>query len=444
VPAPGARHILPAAAQGAWAGQPAGRLAVFGEEVWTFVAPRPGWLAWVVDVGRLQVFDGTNWIPAQAAPSFQNLPQVGIGTAADATNRLAVAGPATLLTHGGAGHQVKVNKATATDTASLLFQSGWSGRAEMGLTGSDDFRIKVSADGATFHDAMAIDRGTGRVELAAPLLLPTQVTVPSAPADGRVAIYARSRAGQPWIDVQRPSGRHFPLQPHFGVNRIATWAPSSSTTVNANGMPRTAGGVVTTPNLTMTSLATSMRRWRVTSDTAAGASAQECSSTWVCWRGNAAGLGGFTYVNRLALVTLQPTGLAFFGLMGSAAALSGTLQMSSVINALGIGFEEGTHANWQILHNDGIGAPTLIDLGNDFAINSPGNVLTVYIAAAANSASVGIRVVEEVSGIVAEATLTSDLPADSQMLSPRNYMNNGSTAAAVSYDCSGVYIETDY
>ena len=53
-------------------------------------------------------------------------------------------------------------------------------------------------------------------------------------------------------------------------------------------------------------------------------------------------------------------------------------------------------------------------------------------------------VVEEVSGAAVERTITTDMPALTQMLSPRNYMNNGSTAAAVAYDCSGVYVETDF
>ena len=36
------------------------------------------------------------------------------------------------------------------------------------------------------------------------------------------------------------------------------------------------------------------------------------------------------------------------------------------------------------------------------------------------------------------------MPAATQLLSPRNYMNIGATAAAVAYDCAGVYVETDY
>lgn len=73
------------------------------------------------------------------------------------------------------------------------------------------------------------------------------------------------------------------------------------------------------------------------------AAAEERSAGWVCWRGNADGLGGFTYVNRLSLTTLQPTGMGFFGLMGSTAALATTLLLSAVVNA--IGFQRGTHAN---------------------------------------------------------------------------------------------------
>ncbi|WP_423207697.1 DUF2793 domain-containing protein [Paracoccus yeei] len=366
------------------------------------------------------------------------------GATADSFNRLSVNTPAVLLNNAGAGMEATVNKAAAGNDAAFAFKTGFSARALIGLLGSDDFSFKVSPDGSAFFDAFKVDRTNGRVELAEPMVLPAHDSVPSPPPAGKLALYARDRAGMGWLDVERPSGRHFPLQPHFGVNRIATWAPSTSTTINTNGMPRTAVGTAATPTLATTNLSTSMRRWRMTSAATAGAAAEERSAGWVCWRGNADGLGGFTYVNRLSLVTLQPTGMGFFGLIGSVAALSTTLTLSAVVNALGIGFERGTHANWQIVHNDGAGAPTLIDLGAGFPVASTTNVLTLYIAAAPNDSTVGIRVVEEVSGAVAEATITTDMPAAIQLLSPRNYLNNGSTAAAVAYDCSGVYVETDY
>jgi len=52
--------------------------------------------------------------------------------------------------------------------------------------------------------------------------------------------------------------------------------------------------------------------------------------------------------------------------------------------------------------------------------------------------------VDEVSGAVFEQEITADLPANTQFLSPRLFMNNGAAAAAVAHDCSGLYVETDY
>ena len=55
-----------------------------------------------------------------------------------------------------------------------------------------------------------------------------------------------------------------------------------------------------------------------------------------------------------------------------------------------------------------------------------------------------MRVVDEVSGAVFEQEITADLPATTQFLSPRLFMSTGATAAAVAYDCAGVYVETDF
>ena len=49
-------------------------------------------------------------------------------------------------------------------TASLVFQEGYSGRAEFGLTGDDDFHIKVSPDGASWNDALSV-KSSGRLSL---------------------------------------------------------------------------------------------------------------------------------------------------------------------------------------------------------------------------------------------------------------------------------------
>ena|ERR1041385_8662813 len=56
-----------------------------------------------------------------------------------------------------------MSKESAAKTLSLLLQDNFSGRAEVGLTGDDDFHFKVSADGSSWLDAITIDRTTGKL-----------------------------------------------------------------------------------------------------------------------------------------------------------------------------------------------------------------------------------------------------------------------------------------
>ncbi|EYD76928.1 hypothetical protein Rumeso_01450 [Rubellimicrobium mesophilum DSM 19309] len=158
---PGDVIAIGAGAQGDWAGQD-GRLALWDGTGWQFIAPAEGWLAWDAATRALRVLSGGVWLPC--VPALQNLPGLGVGTASDEVNRLAVASEATLLTHAGAGHQLKVNKAAASDTASLLFQSGWTGHAEMGLAGGLDFALRVS-DGTAWTEALRVSRASGVVTL---------------------------------------------------------------------------------------------------------------------------------------------------------------------------------------------------------------------------------------------------------------------------------------
>jgi hypothetical protein len=162
LPEEGNRYIVAASATGAWAGQDH-NVAVWSDAAWQFFVPGLGWRADVASTGATLRFNGTAWV-SPAVPVLQNLPLAGVNTTADTTNRLAVSSGATLFSHAGAGHRMKLNKAAATNTSSLLFQTGFSGRAEMGTTGSDDFAIKVSPDGTNFRTAMKIQADSGAVQ----------------------------------------------------------------------------------------------------------------------------------------------------------------------------------------------------------------------------------------------------------------------------------------
>jgi len=159
----GDRYLVAASGQAEWAGQD-GNIAVFVDASWQFIVPLEGWSAQVRDTNTAVVFDGAAWVGQQ--PELNNLPGLGIGTSFDGYNKLAVSSDAVLLNHAGGGHQLKINKSGQGDTASLLFQTGWGGRAEMGIVGSDDFTLKVSADGANWIEALRVDAQTGRLQTA--------------------------------------------------------------------------------------------------------------------------------------------------------------------------------------------------------------------------------------------------------------------------------------
>ena len=198
-PVEGSRYVVAAGASDAWAGE-SDKIAAFQDGGWSFYAPKDGWIAWVASENILIVYDSATWSPVTTGGGggggvtdhgmltgladddhLQYLTDsrgdarytpidpvtLGVNATADTTNRLALSSPASLFNHEGNGHQVKINKNSASDTASFLFQDGFSGRAEIGLTGDDDFHFKVSPDGSAWFDSIRIDRTTGKVSFPA-------------------------------------------------------------------------------------------------------------------------------------------------------------------------------------------------------------------------------------------------------------------------------------
>jgi hypothetical protein len=156
----GNRYLIGAAPITEWLGH-AGQIGLRMEGAWRFLTPRKGWQMWVEAESVPLIFDGTNWISQSAPTVLQNLSLLGVNATADATNKVSVNSSALLFNNIGNGVQIKLNKNASADTASLLYQTGFSGRAEMGTTGDDGFHIKVSPDGASWKEAIAIDAASG-------------------------------------------------------------------------------------------------------------------------------------------------------------------------------------------------------------------------------------------------------------------------------------------
>ncbi|MFL9826230.1 DUF2793 domain-containing protein [Rhodoplanes sp. SY1] len=191
-PAAGYRYLVKAAGSGAFAGHD-NAIAHFVDGGWEFHDPAIGWLCWIADEGVLVAWTGAAWQAVGGGggeggggiDALQNLTRLGLGTAADATNPFAAKlnnalWVARSVAEGGTGDlRYKLSKESAAKTLSLLFQTAYSGRAEIGLAGDDDLRVKVSPDGTTWHDALAVDAASGATRIAAGLALAGTVS-PSA------------------------------------------------------------------------------------------------------------------------------------------------------------------------------------------------------------------------------------------------------------------------
>ena len=186
-PVEGQRHIIAAAPTGAWAGH-AGKIALWLDAAWQFVTPLAGWRAWVTAETVELAFNGSAWVaPAGATiPPVLSVDEIGVSATSDATNRLTVASAASLFNHAGAGHQMKLNKASTAQTAAILFQTNFSGRAELGTLGNNNFGLKVSSNGTSYTTALEVSATTAGVELFRPVVLTGQTSAPASPLNGHL------------------------------------------------------------------------------------------------------------------------------------------------------------------------------------------------------------------------------------------------------------------
>ncbi|HWA31531.1 MAG TPA: DUF2793 domain-containing protein [Rhizomicrobium sp.] len=171
-PADGDTYLVKATGTGAWAGQD-GKIAYCADGGWRFFAPFAGFVAYVADETALVIFVGMAWCDYGSMIALQNTPHLGVNTTADSTNKLSVQSEAALFSglptsDGGTGDlRVTLSKQASANTASLLFQDNFSGRAEFGLTGDDNFHLKVSPDGSAWSEALAVNGTSGLVSLPA-------------------------------------------------------------------------------------------------------------------------------------------------------------------------------------------------------------------------------------------------------------------------------------
>lgn len=164
--ADGDAFIVPEGGETAW-NQQATSLVAWTDGAWRAYVPQQGWLAHVADEAGFAVFRDGAWetLDYLSRDDLAEVPMVGVGTRADATNRLAISSPTSLFTHAGGDHRMSINRQDRTSTASVLFQTGYDAAAEVGLVGEDALSLKVSDAEGSWRTALRVDPASGIVNM---------------------------------------------------------------------------------------------------------------------------------------------------------------------------------------------------------------------------------------------------------------------------------------
>ncbi len=245
-PAEGDRYIVAASPTGAWTGK-AGYVAAWQDGLWRFYQPLPGWLAYCRAESALLIWSGTAWVALPGGSSGGSFTSLGVNATADATNRVAISAANVLVTDEGAGVQVKVNKTGSGTTGSYLFQTGYSGRAEFGLIGGDDFKLKVSPNGSSWTDALSVNRTTGAATMVS-LALTTDLAVADGGTGASTAAAARTNLGLGTMATQ-------------AANAVAiTGGTAALTSVSASSFAAVGGATASFPTIYFDGAASTSRQ----------------------------------------------------------------------------------------------------------------------------------------------------------------------------------------
>jgi hypothetical protein len=274
----------------------------------------------------------------------------------------------------------------------------------------------------------------------------TEVSEPAAPTAG-LTTYAETVAGRQMFGQKPKAGKAYPFQPSIGALATQLWianANTSTSTVWGQVAP-TATGTATARTVATTNPFTWQRRIGHVSAGTAGQTSGLRSAVLQFGIGNAAGTGGFFFQTRFGIsdAALVANARSAIGMTATTTAFTNA-DPSTFLNFLGMA-HDAADTNWQIMFNDGAGAATKVDLGASFS-RSPTVSTVMYdlvLWCAPNTTTVNYEVKNLANAAVATGTMTTNIPANTQLLTWQLWRSNNATAAAVALDIASIYIETE-
>jgi hypothetical protein len=267
---------------------------------------------------------------------------------------------------------------------------------------------------------------------------------PASPPSGNLDFYCKDIAGRIMPKWVGPSGIDTPFQAFIGFNGIRQLAPSGGTTATtvaqAFGCGYTAvGSTFASPVPATGSLLSRTCRWTQATSTTAGNVASIRLTTVQCSRET-----GFFYAVRFFLSgTLQSGQRQFVGMWDSSAAATNVDPKADTTRAkLGMGYNVNS-GNWALINNTSGSAPTVLDLGASFPLNTT-DLLELVLYSRPGDTQVSYRITNCTSLATTSAALTTNLPASTVMLCPQVWVTNNATAAASTMGLNKIYLETDF
>lgn len=265
---------------------------------------------------------------------------------------------------------------------------------------------------------------------------------PSTPATGKLNVYAKNTGGRMMLKWKGPSGVDTAIQPFFGGNAIVLTTPSSGTVMSYVGPTPTVVGTVAHPVITGGSNKACTKRSWITSAATANAAADFRYSMPLCLRGDGAGIGGFHMRMRFGVRLSTPLQRGIFGLSNSAAAFATTQNPSTLTNFMGVIWDSADTGMQMFCSGATLGTKVPVN-ETEFPTTATDWMYELDLFSAPGGDKVSWRLNNLSSEYSESGEFTSPLPLSTTTLQPRAYMNNGGTAAAVSYDLSRIYLETD-
>lgn len=316
---------------------------------------------------------------------------------------------------------------------------------------TDTVKYKIG-DGSTAWSSLSYGTMSGAESNIAALFTDVGGSDPSAPASGKMNLYAKAIAGRMMLKQQGPSGLTTTLQPFLARNKIGYWCPPG----NAVTVPGVLGftgfstaGTVTAANVATTNLFTRMRRLSLVSTTTAGTLGSARVAQAQITLGDGDGNGGFYKIIRFGCSDAATVSGArqFTGVSATTGAPT-NVEPSTLLNCIGVG--NGAADTNLMLYHGGSVAQAPIDLGANFPANTlSADVYEMALFAPSTSAgTVYYEITRINTGDVATGVLVDSsgvgLPAQQTLLTYSwNFRTNNATALAVSLDIMSDYIETD-